>query len=294
MAFGWRVGLSGDGNTLAVSAPGDRGVDPNNGSEWYIGSVYVYARMGVVWRRDGYLQAAVHDYDDLLGQSLAISSDGSLVAAGAPNEASASTGTGGNQHDNSAPAAGAVYIFTRGKHAWREDTYLKASNADTGDAFGDLSLSFSPDGSALAVPARGEQSAATGVNGDQTDNSMSFAGAVYLFRLNGGHWVQDAYVKASDTHANNQFGTSAALSAVSLVAGAVGWTNDDPPGITGGSAYVFSRNATPAQTAYLQSPMPTDLGQFGRTTAISADGSAIVVGAPSEASNTGSVYVFGP
>ncbi len=43
---------------------------------------------------------------------MALSKDGKLMAAGARGEASAAKGINGNQNDNSAPGAGAVYIFT--------------------------------------------------------------------------------------------------------------------------------------------------------------------------------------
>jgi len=42
-------------------------------------------------------------------------------------------------------------------------------------------VSLSDDATALAVGAYAEDSNATGVNGDQTDNSVSSAGAVYLY-----------------------------------------------------------------------------------------------------------------
>ena len=48
------------------------------------------------------------------------------------------------------------------------------------DLFG-TRVSLSADGNTLAVGAVGERSSATGINGDQTDNSVSRAGAVYLY-----------------------------------------------------------------------------------------------------------------
>lgn len=90
--------------------------------------------------------------------------------------------------------------------------YLKASNAEADDLFG-FSLAMSADGSTLAVSAPQEASNATGVGGAQSDNSTSYAGAVYVFTRVGPLWSQQAYVKASNTEANDQFGSSLALSA---------------------------------------------------------------------------------
>lgn len=50
----------------------------------------------------------------------------------------------------------------------------------TGDQFG-YSVALSGDGATMAVRARLENSAATGVGGDQSDNSATNSGAVYLY-----------------------------------------------------------------------------------------------------------------
>ena len=45
-------------------------------------------------------------------------------------------------------------------------------------------MALSGDGQTLVVGARGEDSAATGVNGNQADNSADESGAVYVFTNN--------------------------------------------------------------------------------------------------------------
>ena len=102
------------------------------------------------------------------------------MAVGAPNEDSAATGINGNQNDESAQEAGAVYVFTRTGATWVQQAYVKSSNAGAGDEFGS-SMALSRDGRTLLVGARGEDSAAKGVNGSQADNSLRDAGAAYLF-----------------------------------------------------------------------------------------------------------------
>ncbi|MCG8319749.1 MAG: FG-GAP repeat protein, partial [Cytophagales bacterium] len=82
--------------------------------------------------------------------------------------------------DDSAAAAGAVYVFTRSGNTWNQQAYIKASNTGSDDEFGS-SLGFDSTGNTLAVGARGEASAAEGIGGDQGDNSRSQAGAVYLY-----------------------------------------------------------------------------------------------------------------
>ena len=63
--------------------------------------------------------------------------------------------------------------------------------------------------------------AATGINGDQTDNSAFESGAVYVFTRTAGVWSQQAYVKASNTEAEDFFGVSVALSGGTLAVGAL-------------------------------------------------------------------------
>ena len=46
------------------------------------------------------------------GRALAISGDGNTIAVGAPHESSSARGINGNEDDNSAYNAGAVYVYT--------------------------------------------------------------------------------------------------------------------------------------------------------------------------------------
>jgi hypothetical protein len=49
--------------------------------------------------------------DDFFGGAVSVSADGNTLAIGADTEASNATGVGGKQIDDSAPAAGAVYMY---------------------------------------------------------------------------------------------------------------------------------------------------------------------------------------
>jgi hypothetical protein len=173
---------------------------------------------------------------DFFGRSVALSADGSTLAVGAVGEASNATGVNGNQSDNSASGSGAVYVFTRTGSTWAQQAYVKASNSSFGDFFG-RSVALSADGSTLAVGADGEDSNATGVNGNQSDNSASGSGAVYVFTRTGSTWAQQAYVKASNTGADDRLGERVALSAdgSTLAVGASG------EAFGAGAVYVFTR-----------------------------------------------------
>ena len=103
-------------------------------------------------------------------------------------------------------------MFVRNDEIWQQQAYIKASNTDSEDRFG-YSVSISGDGNTLAVASATEDSAATGINGDQSDNSEENSGAVYVFTSNSGSWQQQAFVKASNTQESDFFGSALSLSA---------------------------------------------------------------------------------
>jgi hypothetical protein len=58
--------------------------------------------------------------------------------------------------------------------------FVKGANSDAYDEFGG-SVAVSRDGRTIVIGARGEDGGAVGVNGNQADNSVDEAGAVYVF-----------------------------------------------------------------------------------------------------------------
>ena len=71
-------------------------------------------------------------------------------------------------------------MFVRNAGTWSQQAYLKASNTGAFDHFGE---SVAVSGDTVVVIPRDEDSNATGVNGDQTNNSANAAGAAYVFGL---------------------------------------------------------------------------------------------------------------
>ncbi len=230
--FGWSLALAGDGNTLAVSAVSEGsnavGIDGNqsDNSADESGAVYVFGRTGMtVWTQQAYVKASNTGPGDAFGWSVALAGDGNTLAVGAYREDSNALGIDGNQADDSAADAGAVYVYERTGMTWAQQAYIKASNTDVGDYFGG-SVALSSDGASLAVGAWQEDCYAAGIDGEQ-DNSFTIdAGSVYVYgRAGMTGWTQKAYVKASNTDKDLLlFGTSVALSAdgSSLAVGAPG------------------------------------------------------------------------
>lgn len=220
--FGYSVAVSG--NTVAVGAQSESGCATGvNGDETLLGcivsgAVYVYTRSDGGWMKEAYIKASTSASNLGFGFNMALSDNTLAVDAG--NESTCATGVNGNQNQNFCNAAGAVYVFTRSNGIWSQQAYIKASNTDQNDAFGQKGLALL--GDTLAVGAQFEASCATGLNGNQADNNCIDAGAVYVFTRSAGIWSQAAYVKATNTDARDEFGSSVALSKNTLAVGALG------------------------------------------------------------------------
>src|SRR5207249_932227 len=174
------------------NATGVNGNQGNN-SATDSGAAYVFVRDGTNWSQQAYLKASNTGGSDAFGIAVAVFGD--TIAIGAGEEDSNADGINGNQGDNSAPSSGAVYVFVRNGTNWSQQAYLKASNSGGEDDFG-YSVALSDN--TLVVGAHKEASKATGVNGNQSDNSLMEAGAAYVFARNGTNWSQQAYLKASN------------------------------------------------------------------------------------------------
>jgi trimeric autotransporter adhesin len=252
------------------------------------------------WVQDAYLKASNAETNDQFGNDVAISRD--IIVVGACTESSNQTTITNNDgiasSDNSATYSGAAYVFKiDGSGNWIQDAYLKASNADASDFFGDVAIS----GDTIVVGASGESSNQTTITNNDgianSDNSATNSGAAYVFKKDGSdNWIQDAYLKASN--AGNKFGYSVTISGDTIVVGAYyelsnqtfitnadGTASTNNSAACSGAAYVFKKDGSGnwIQDAYLKASNAEANDYFGYSVAISGD--TIVVGANGESSN---------
>jgi len=301
--FGQAVAIEGD--TIVIGAPGEDGrglADATTTDTTDSGAAYVFVRSGTTWTQQAYLKAFNPGNSALFGGSVAISGETIVVGTASSLARIAFNAVGGEGANNTgvnafvnaggAPKSGAAYVFVRSSNLWSQQAYLKASNTDANDGFGQ---SVSISGDTLVVGAWNETSAATGVNGNQADNSSPLAGAAYIFSRSGVTWTQQAYLKA-DSHAYNAalisqslgFGYSVSISGDTVVVAAplAGILYDKPSNLTGAAnadkVFVFTRSAAGAWTQQAAIPAPdlnpNDNGMFGLSVAVS--GETLVIGDP--------------
>lgn len=311
--FGWSVAVSGDtviagafnedGSAVGINGAADE-------SALNAGAAYVFVRSGTVWSQQAYVKAGNTPQGigstDYFGWSVAVSGD--TVVVGAYQEDSDATGVNGpvNELGNN---TGAAYVFVRYGTSWSQQAFLKAGQLGGNDQFGSA---VAIAGDTLVVGAKWEDGSSTGVNGAVNELAMN-AGAAYVFVRDGTTWSQQAYLKASQVSAGDNFGISVAVSGDTVVIGASN-ESGSAAGVNGtvnelalnaGAAYVFVRSgAIWSQQAYLKASQVTPDDLFGTSVAISGD--TVVVGAHQEdgsttgvngaanelASNAGAAYVF--
>ncbi|MEK7461352.1 MAG: FG-GAP repeat protein, partial [Patescibacteria group bacterium] len=149
---------SGDlglGSSIAVSLDGSTvvaGAYEKSNAGYNRGAVYLFSSSGGGWSdrtETAILTASDAADSDYLGFSVAISSDGSTVAAGAPKKGEGVAGSKTNR--------GAVYVYSKPAGGWvsgTETVKLMASDAADGAQFG-YSVAINSDGSTVVAGAPG-------------------------------------------------------------------------------------------------------------------------------------------
>jgi len=318
--FGFSVAVSGDGNTVAVGAYREDGsnyginpTDSNGASD--SGAVYLFTRSGSTWTPQSTLKASNGGGDDRFGFSLALSTDGNTLAAGANREDSSTVGVNSSAN-NSAGDSGAAYIFSRTGSTWIQQAYIKAGNTGGSDYFG-YSIGLSGDGNKLVVGAPFEDGNGLGVNPTEND-SWGDSGAAYVFSRTGSVWSQSAYLKAN-SQGSDYFGWGVAISKDSnhVLIGApaedtsltcINPVSNNLAGDTG-AAYSYHNNSGLWGFGYFIKAGNSDNSDyFGNSVSINQDGTSMAVTADAEdgsglgvnpthnnsSGDSGACYVFTP
>jgi hypothetical protein len=245
---GYSVSISADGNVVAVGAPNSD--DINDGYVFGRGQVRVYQNNAGVWTQVG---ANIYGEDNIerFGRSVSLSSDGKVLAVGAPNN------SGNGSH------AGQVRVYHNNAGVWTQvgaDIEGEAARDESGE-----SVALSADGTVVAIGAPGN------------DGNGSHSGHVRVYQNIGGVWTQvGADIDGEAT--NDRSGSRVSLSADGSVV-AIGAPHNKGNGSDAGHVRVY-QNIEGSWTqvgADIDGEAAGDLS--GYSVSLSANGTVVAIGA---------------
>ncbi len=250
--FGESVALDADGNTALIGAPSG------------VGTAYVFTRSGETWTQQGSkLTGTGETGKGSFGESVALSADGDTALIGRPCD-----------YFDAESCLGAAWVFTRSGETWSQQGAKLTGTGETPESRFGASVALSEDGNTALI-------------GDP--NQSERHGGAWVFTRSGETWTQQGSKLTAGDSENGEFGASVALSGDGNTA-LIGAPWDD--GIAG-SAWLFTRAG---ETWTRQGPKLTGagekyLGKFGASVAISADGTTMLIGGPSD-NGAGAVWPY--
>jgi hypothetical protein len=262
---GRSVALSADGDTALIGAPHASGRCGTLGHECANqGAAYVFTRSGSTWSRQAVITGTKETAEARFGHSVALSADGATALVGAP----ADEGGGG-----------AAFVFVREGSSWSEQSpKLVGGGEEVGEGHLGGSVALSADGRTAVVGAPGDD---------------GYVGGVWPFVRSGSTWSRHGakLTGGLEEAGVGHFGFSVALSAdgATALVGARADAEDT------GAAWSYAR--TDVGWAQLGGKLVAGAGEigpgeFGYALAISADGSAALIGAPRNHAFVGAAWLL--
>jgi hypothetical protein len=254
------AGGDGFGWSVAISPDTERALvgAPGDGP----GAIYVFERTNVGWSQRSRVALDDGRQGDRFGAAVALSPDGSRAVVGAPGR------DGG---------AGAAYVFERAASAWRKRTSLAADD-DPNGGFG-TSVALGPDGTTVLAGAPGRPDGASG------------PGSAYVFVKADARWFRRARLVADGGATGDRLGE-----AVGLLNEQVALVGAPEAGGGAGTVCMFRRsNVGWDQIDTVPAPDGRQGNRFGADLSLSADRTAMVVGAPGASprgDGSGAAHVF--
>ena len=279
--FGECVEISSDGKIMAVSAPWRT---PSNVSGYNRGVITVYELIDGSWKQKGDIIYGSNENRDYMGKSLALSSNGLILAIGSPD-----TPYSGNHKGETK-----VYRWDNG---WTQmGSTIEGEWNDIHLAYAGTSVSLSASGLILAVGSPGYDVWNTGHRPDQ--------GRVNVYEFKDNVWVNMSGSPKTGQHVGNRLGKCVALSGdgMTMAASAPSFDNNDTTDVIGRvriykysnnywhhSGDINGQNETPSMN------WSDYIAEYESSVSLNYDGTIIAIGARRNAVNglqSGSVYIY--
>ncbi|VXC14791.1 conserved hypothetical protein [Flavobacterium sp. 9AF] len=253
------VALSDNGNILAIGTS-------NNVALSHLGYVSIYQNSNGTWSQIGD-DIVGENTGDKSGYSVALSSNGTIVAIGSPYSS------------NNGQNSGSVRLFFFNGITWGQ-IGATLTGANAGDLFG-YSVSLSDNGKTVAIGAK---------NNDGNGNN---SGEVRVFKNINGEWIQLGNA-INGENANDESGSSISLSADGTILAIGAEKNNGNNGAFSGHVRIF-QNTTEGWIQVGNDIDGENANDFSGTVALSANGQTIAIGAKYNDENgaaSGHVRVF--
>lgn len=251
---GYRLALSPDGNTLVFSGIGD-----NNGQ----GAAWVYLYDGNQWNEQAKLVGSNAVGQAKQGSAIAISADGNTIAMGASDDEQ---------------LKGAAYVFTRINSTWTQVGSKLRCTDITSNAWQGTSIALSSDGMALFI-------------GAPNDNNED--GTICKLARSGPQWFQQGnkfYSASSPGSAGQGHALALSTDSKTLLIGAPYDHNSV------GAAFRFKQvdggSSLVQQGEKMTDPSAFSVLEIGHSVAVSGQGETLVIGAPENHLQAGTVWVY--
>jgi hypothetical protein len=269
LTAGGEVGAGWLGSSVALSADGDTALLGGSHDAGEDGAAWVFVRSGSSWAQQGEKLTGTGICGvPRVGSSLALSADGDTAIIGGPWDCD----------------RGAAWVFARSGSTWAHEGPKLTVRAEVGKGFFAESLALSADGDTALIGA---------------DEDHDGRGAAWVFQRAASNWTQLAgKLTGGGELGKGRFGRSVALSAngrTALVGGVYENTGDD------GAAWLFERTNKGFKqqgariTGAGEGTEPLQRlsgGGFGRSVALSGDGTTAVVGGGHGRGLVGRAWVF--
>lgn len=258
--------LTGENFGASVSIDGDYAIVGVPGSDLsFMGSAYVYEKVGDDWVEVQELIASDGNPGDNFGYSVSIHGDYAVVGASWSNS-------------EEGWDIGAAYIYERNDAGtWIEVQKIGASDGVYNDSFG---WTVNVNGTTMAIGA------------PITDEGSTDAGSTYMFeRGDDGTWSEVQKLMASDPEPTDWFGYSVSIDEDYLIIGCI-LSDDDGDG--SGSAYIFERDDEGVWIE-VEKITASDAGEsdwFGNVVSLSGDHAIVGRWINTDGTEMGSAYIY--
>lgn len=250
---GASVGMSADGNTVAIGGNGDAGA---------VGAVWIFTRTAGIWTQSGSkLVGSGYSGHANQGSSLALSGDGQTLVIGSVVEA---------------VEAAPVWVFVNSGGWQQQGSYLTASGAVLDPVSQNTSLAVSHNGNTFVL-------------GENQDNDQT--GAAWVFTRTAGIWTQQGGKLIGDG-ATGKAGQGGAV-AISDRGDTIIVGGDDDNSDVGAAWVFSNSSGSWLQIGEkLVGSGASGAALQGTFVALSGDGRTVLSGAPGDNGMTGATWVF--